>query len=45
MGLGSKCVDIMSCHGYGPVDTGLCGLLKPRKNGNQTDLTPPDPQV
>ena len=23
MGLGSKCADIMSCHGYGPVDTGL----------------------
>ena len=43
MGLGSKYTDIMSCHGYGPVDTGLCSLLKPRKCGNQTDLTPPDP--
>ena len=44
MGLGSKCADIMSCHGYGPVDTGLRGLLKPRKCGNPTDITPPDPQ-
>ena len=43
MGLEPKCADIMSCHGYGPVDTGLCSLLKPRKSGNQTDLTPPDP--
>ena len=37
MGLGSRCVDIMSCHGYGPIDTGLQGLLKPKnlsKNGN-----------
>ena len=23
MGLGSRCADIMSCHGYGPIDTGL----------------------
>ena len=29
MGLGSSCADIMSCHGYGPIDTGLKGLLKP----------------
>ena len=29
MGLGSRCADIMSCHGYGPIDTGLKGLLKP----------------
>ena len=29
MGLGSRCVDIMSCHGYGPIDTGLKGLLRP----------------
>ena len=31
MGLGSRCADIMSCHGYGPVDTGLQGFLKPKE--------------
>ena len=37
MGLGSRCADIMSCHGYGPVDTSLQSLLKPKgvcKKGN-----------
>ena len=27
LGLGSKCVGIMSCHVYGPVDTGMRNLL------------------
>ena len=31
LGLGSKCVDIMSCHGYGPVDTGMRNLLRSRR--------------
>ena len=40
MGLGSKCADIMSCHGYGPVDTGLQGLLKPGMCINHQEHTP-----
>ena len=40
MGLGSKCADIISCHGYGPVDTGLRGLLKPRMHINHKEHTP-----
>ena len=31
MGLGSTCSNVMSCHGYGPIDTGLWGLLNPNK--------------
>ena len=41
MGLGSRCADIMSCHEYGPIDTGLQGLLKPKnlsKKGNHNPL-------
>ena len=41
MGLGSKCVDIMSCHGYGPIDTGLQGLLKPKKLSEKGNHDPP----
>ena len=41
MGLGSRCVDIMSCHGYGPVDTGLQGLLKPKKVSKKGNHNPP----
>ena len=41
MGLGSKCADIMSCHGYGPIDTGLQGLLKPKKLGEKGHHDPP----
>ena len=41
MGLGSRCVDIMSCHGYGPIDTGLKGLLKPKNLGKKGKLDPP----
>ena len=32
LGLGSKCVDIMSCHRYGPVDTGMSSLLSSRQH-------------
>ena len=31
MGLGTKCADIMSCHGYGPVDTGMSNMLTSRQ--------------
>ena len=31
VGLGSKCVGIMSCHGYGPVDTGMSNLHRSRR--------------
>ena len=41
--LGSKCVDIMSCHGYGPVDTGMRNLLRSRRLMNQVDQAPPSP--
>ena len=43
MGLGSKCADIMSCHGYGPIDTGLQNLLNPNKGNNKKAHTPPVP--
>ena len=41
MDLGSRCVDIMSCHGYGPIDTGLKGLLKPKNLGKEGKHDPP----
>ena len=41
LGLGSKCVGIMSCHGYGPVDTGMRNLLKSRRLMNGDDWAPP----
>ena len=41
MGLGSKCVDIMSCHGYGSIDTGLQGLLKPKNLSKKESHDPP----
>ena len=41
MGLGSRCVDIMSCHGYGPVDTGLQRLLKPKEVSKERNHDPP----
>ena len=41
MGLGSRCADIMSCHGYGPIDTGLCGLLKPKNLNKKGNYGPP----
>ena len=41
MGLGSRCADIMSCHGYGPIDTGLKGLLKPENLGKKGNHNPP----
>ena len=41
MGLGSSCADIMSCHGYGPIDTGLQGLLKPKNLGKKGNHDPP----
>ena len=37
MGLGSTCADVMSCHGYGPIDTGLQGLLNPKKAGDNSN--------
>ena len=37
LGLGSKCVDIMSCHGYGPVDTGMSNLLRSGRLMNGDD--------
>ena len=41
MGLGSRCADIMSCHGYGPIDTGLCGWLRPKKFNKKGNPGPP----
>ena len=41
MGLGSRCAYIMSCHGYGPVDTGLQSLLKPKEVGKKGNHDPP----
>ena len=41
LGLGSKCADIMSCHGYSPVDTGMSNLLKSRRLMNGGDRGPP----
>ena len=43
LGLGSKCVDFMSCHGYGPVDTGMRNLLRSRRLMNGDDWAPPHP--
>ena len=37
LGLRSKCVDIISCHGYGPVDTGMSNLLRSRRLMNWDD--------
>ena len=34
-------MDIMSCHGYGPIDTGLQGLLKPKKLSEKGNHDPP----
>ena len=31
----------MSCHGYGPIDTGLHGLLKPKNHGKKGNHDPP----
>ena len=41
MGLGSRCEDIMSCHGYGPVDVGLQSLLKPKEVSKKGNHDPP----
>ena len=41
MGLGSRCPDIMSCHRYGPIDTGLHGLLKSKDHGKKGNHDPP----
>ena len=43
LGLGTKCVDIMSCHGYGPVDTGMRSLVRSRRLMYQDDKAPPHP--
>ena len=40
LGLGSKCVDITSCHGYGPVDTGMRNLLRSRRLMRWDDRAP-----
>ena len=40
MGLGSRCADIMSCHGYGPIDTGLHGLLNSKDHGKKGNHDP-----
>ena len=37
LGLGSKCADIMSCHGYSPVDAGMSNLLRSRRLMKQDD--------
>ena len=42
-GLRSKCLDIMSCHGYGPVDTGMRNLLRSRRLISHDDWAPPHP--
>ena len=41
MGLGPSCADIMSCHGYGPIDTGLKGLLRPENLVKKGKHSPP----
>ena len=41
MGLGSRCADIMSCHAYGPIDTGLKSLLKPKILGKKGEACSP----
>ena len=41
MGLGSRCADIMSCHGYHPIDTNLKGLLKPENLAMKGKHSPP----
>ena len=33
----------MSCHGYGPVDTGMRSLLRSRRLINQDDWAPRHP--
>ena len=33
----------MSCHGYGPVDTGMRDLLRSRRLMNEDDRAPPCP--
>ena len=43
MGLGSKCADIMSCHGYGPVGAGMRNLLRSRRLMSWDDLAPSHP--
>ena len=43
LGLGSKCVDIMSCHGYGPVDTGMRNLLRSKRLMSWGGRAPPWP--
>ena len=43
LGLGSKCADIMSCHGYGPVHTGMRNLLRSRRLMSWDDWAPPHP--
>ena len=43
LGLGLKCADIMSYHGYGPVDTGMRNLLRLRQLMSQDDWAPPCP--
>ena len=42
MGPGSKCVDIMSCHGHGPVDTAMRNLLRSRRLMNGDDWARPN---
>ena len=41
--LGSKCADIMSCHGYGPVDIGMRNLLRSRRLISWDDRAPSQP--
>ena len=43
MRLGSKRADITSCHGYGPVDTGMRNLLRSRRLMSRDDQAPPQP--
>ena len=43
LGLGSTCVDIMSCHGHGSVDTGMRNPLRSRRLMNGDDRAPPCP--
>ena len=41
LGLGSKSVNIMSCHGCGPVGTGMRNLLRSRRLISWDDRAPP----
>ena len=43
LGLGSKCADSMSCHGYGLVDTGMRNLLRSRRLMCRDDRVRPHP--